>query len=97
MAHYQFRSSTATRRAFRSTALMRPLVMRSTRSAMPAITALCVMIVVGGDEIVIAEMRDATRRRIESAEDVEQRRFAAAGGSEDDEKLALVELEVGAL
>ncbi len=49
---------------------------------------------VGEREIVIAVVHVAAGRHVEPAEDVEQRRFAAARRAEQHDELALVEVEV---
>jgi hypothetical protein len=45
-------------------------------------------------EVVVEELHAATRRDIEAAENVEQRGFPAAGGTEQHEELTAVEIEV---
>ena len=53
--------------------------------------------IVRGDEVVIAKPDHAARGRVEAAENVQQRRFAAARRTENDDELALEEVEVHAL
>ena len=48
----------------------------------------------GVDEIVVAPHRLARSRRIEAAEDVEQRRLAGAGRSQQHDEFAFVDVEV---
>ncbi len=47
-----------------------------------------------GGEVVVPPERFTRRRRVESAQDVEQRRLAAARGAEEDDELALADLEI---
>ena len=52
--------------------------------------------VVGGGQVVVAVADGAAGGHVQAAEDVEQRRFAAAGRPEQDDELALVQVEVDA-
>jgi hypothetical protein len=48
----------------------------------------------GVREIVVAPIRLARRRHVEAAQNVEERRLAAAGRPEQDDELAFADLEV---
>ena len=49
---------------------------------------------VGADQVVVAEDDLAGGRRVEPAEDVEQRRLAAAGRAEQHDKFAFANVEI---
>ena len=53
--------------------------------------------IAGSHQVVVAKPDDAARWRVEAAEDVEKRRLAAAGRPENDDELALEEVEIDAL